>query len=286
MRNHFFQQITTIHLKPFLVGILFLSFVLTGCVTTTPPKPEDPVEPLNYSFSFEHPEKSNQKIGITIGIVSPQWEKDSFVYGAAFSAKANERLMKPNMQATKGPIPRELYEIIKEFDKSVGNEFESMMVSRGFNTMGPFDKIEDMTYPQKKACNLVLYPEFNLKIADSPELVEIDEVKGRATLRSEIILNIIEPLSKEKLWMKKISLQSEPFPYKFKFNFHRLYTQKGNLAGYQRNGIKWDNRTQRVAAALSSYYKDLMQQAWKYFSPEELSILKSHSDEIRERKRF
>ena len=270
-----------------LLGCLcFFLFSVSACVTTPPPPPEDPIETLNYSFNFTPPEKSKEKHNITIGIVSPHWEKGAFDYSTYFSVKANERLMKPDMQATKGPISQELFEIIKEFDKAVENEFEAMMINRGFNTLGPFEKIDDMTYPQKQACDLVLYPEFSLKINGQPELVEVQEMKGTATLRSEVVLNILEPMSREKLWMKRINLKSEGYPYKYKFDFKRLYTEKGALIGYERNGVTWDNRTQRTATALSLFFSELMDTAWKYFSPEELKVLKQHSEDIRKKKRF
>jgi hypothetical protein len=93
-------------------------------------------------------------------------------------------------------------------------------------------------------------------------------------------------MSREKLWMKRISLKSANYPFKYKFNYERLYNANGTLMGYQRNGVSWDNRTQRTASALTLFYSELMDTAWKYFSPEEMKILKKHSEDIRKKKRF
>ncbi|MBN1470708.1 MAG: hypothetical protein JW925_02940 [Syntrophaceae bacterium] len=264
--------------------IFVLALFISSCATTPPPPPE-PQETLSYSFSYTPTEPVAKKVGVTIGLIGNDWGKEPVTYGAGFCAKSTERLNKPDLTATRGSLPQQLVTVLQDFDKAVEKEYEAMMVRRGFNTMS-FQKIDDMTYPQKQACNLVLYPEFHLSIIDQPEEVEVSEVKGQAVLKGEFILNFLEPMSREKLWMKRISVQSQPFQFKYVFNWEPIREQKGNLIGYNRNGIKWDNRAQRAAVGLTKFFEEVMKTSWNYFSPEELIILKKHSDEIRERKRF
>ena len=271
----------------FTLFFVMISFFV-GCVSV-PPKPEvvEATEPLEYSFTFAPTAPPANKLAITVGIVSLDWGKEPLTYDAVFAVKSNDRLMKPDMTAQRGPLPENTVMLFKEFDKAIDTEFEAMMIRRGFDTMR-FKKIDDMTYPQKQACNLILYPEIHVSLKSMPELVEIQEVKGNAIMNVEMVLNVFEPLSRKKLWMKRISINSNQFPFRYLFRYQRIYEQKTGqlLVGYERQGIKWDNRSQRVGVALTKFYTEIMETSWKYFSPEEFAILRKHSDEIRERKRF
>ena len=257
---------------------------LAGC-ETVPEKVLEPTEPLSYSFAYTPPEPPSKKLDVAIGIIAADWGKPSVQYTAGFSPQSAERLIKPDLKANIGLLPQQLRDVLQEFDRAVNKEYEAMMVRRGFNTMS-FKKLDDMTYPQKQACNLVLFPEFHLAIKDQPEDVQVHEVRGQARLTGEIVLNILEPMSREKLWMKRLNLQSEPFPFKYTFKWTAIANDKGETVGYDRSGIEWDNRAQRAAGALTKFFAEIMDTSWKYFSPEELMVLKKHSDEIRERKRF
>ena len=259
-----------------MAAVAMFTVMLCGCAAKAP----EPIEPLSYSFRFEAPEGSDKKLGITVGIVKPQWGKDSFTYDAPFALKENERLLQPNMAASRGPIPNQARSLLNEFTSAVGTEYEAMLTRRGFETMGPFSEIDEMTYPQKQASNMVLIPELHMNISAQPEVVAVDVVKGTATIRAELLLQIFEPLSKEKLWLKRISFESEPFQYQYKFDYDSIEN------GYQRKYVKWDNRAQRMAGALVKFYDEIMNTSWKYFSPDELVVLKTQSDEIRSKKRF
>lgn len=219
-------------------------------------------------------------------MVKPDWGKPPIQYDAAFAPEATPaRIPVGGGELTKGPLPHDVVTVLVDFANAMGSEFEGMMVHRGFDIMR-IGKFEDMTYPQKTACNLALKPEVHLSLISQRPVAEIEEVSATAILRYEIILNIVEPLSNEKLFTKRLESQSDPFQFLYKYKVANLYNKKGEHTGYERESISWDNRAPRLANALTKFYNDIMENSWKYFSPEEMTVLKKHSDEIRKKKVF
>jgi hypothetical protein len=259
--------------------------VLTGCATgPTVTQTEAPPPTVAYRFEFNPPEKASKKTDITIGIVAPVWGKN--VLPAAINPNPNELLTYPNLTAHGGPVPQELQAMGSDFDKAVQKDYEGMLVARGFPTMGPFANVDDMTYPQKTACNLIIVPEFAQRTVATPSQVILDLIEGTVTFHTEIVLTVYEPLSKEKLWIKRFTCESKPYLYKVKYNIEAVNDSAGNKTGVQRKGITWDNRQAGFAQACMDLYQEFMNKSWAYFSPEEMAVLKQNSDEIRAKKRF
>jgi hypothetical protein len=279
-------------MKRNILFFLAISFVFIGCATGPSPDKE-PVPQVTYSFSFEPPERAAKKCGVTIGIVSPQWDKNIGIgqdkkipwFDAGISPDPMELLTYPNLMAHTAYPPNDVVAISLAFQNAVKKEFEGMLIARGFDVMGPFNNTDEMTYPQKTACNLVIIPEFSQVIQSKPTTVNLDTIEGTAVARTEVVLNVYDPMSKEKLWMKRFTHTSDPFPYKTLF-YAEYVIQGGQKVGVQRKGIAWDNRAANFAHAEESLFKDIMQKAWSYFNTEEMMVLKNHSDELRTKKRF
>lgn len=273
--------------------VIAMMFTLIGCATTSAPIEKEPAPQAVYSFSYEPPEKA-EKCGVTIGIVSPQWDK-SIGYGEAqtpwfdaiISPNPNKLLLYPKLMAQPYPPPRDIIEILDNFHRSVQDGFESVLIARGFDVMGPFENIDEMTYPQKQACHLIIVPEFSQIVRSNPSTakVHVDRVEGTATSRTAVVLNIYEPLSREKLWIKKFTHTSDPFPFRMDFAYEYVY-QEYERIGVQRKGVTWDNRAANLAVAEEDLFEELMQKTWDYVNREEMMVLKAHSDELRKRKRF
>jgi hypothetical protein len=263
---------------------------LVGCETgPSVTQTEAPPPTAAYRFEFTPPEKASKKTEITIGIVAPNWEKRTEAspwLDVGINPDPNELMTFPNLAAHTGPAPQELRAIGSDFHKAVQKDYEAMLVARGFPTMGPFANVDDMTYPQKTACNLIIVPEFSQTIRSKPSVVNTDVIQGTATIRTEIVLTVYEPLSKEKLWIKRFDNESKPFSYKVKYNIERLSDKDGNKTGVQRKGITWDNRPAGFAQGFMDLHQEFMNKSWAYFSPEEMAVLKQNSDEIRAKKRF
>jgi hypothetical protein len=273
-----------------------LAMSLAGCATVPEVTQTEPPPPtVVHRFEFTPPEKSTKKTDITIGIVNPQWDKNITakaeqgkqpLLDVGINPKPVEYMKYSDLRATVGPAPQDLMTIAMDFNKAVQKDFEGMMVSRGFPIMGPFNNVDEMTYPEKTACNLIIVPELSQRIVSKPSKVDVALIEGTAVFRTEIVLNVYEPLSKEKLWMKRFTSESKPFGYKVRYNIQRMTDEKGNLVGVYRRGIAWDNRQPGFAQGFMDLHQEFMSKAWLYFSPEEMTVLKQHSDEIRTKKRF
>jgi hypothetical protein len=266
--------------------------IMVGCAGA-PAKKEAPPPIAKYNFKFNPPENSNKKSGITIGVLEPLWDenigldKKTPYMDAYINPDPNEMLRLPNLTAHPTHPPKKIVEISKEFHNAISVDLEAMMIARGFTTMGPFLNIEEMTYPQKEACNLVIRPEFSQQVISEPHQTTINYVSGNANIRTAVVLRVYEPLSNEKLWIKRYTHKSNAFPYEVKYDYATMVNKSTKKkVGYQRKGIRWDNREAGYAKAMEELYIDLMQKSWNYFNPDEISVLKTHSDEIRKKKRF
>jgi hypothetical protein len=281
-------------LKQTLGGLflIVLFFGVTSCAsppqqtyTPAPPPPEEPAEPLVYNFKFTYPEAPTEKSGITIGVIGADWGKKPLTLGQSHFSPVPLSMSQDfattqtaKMTDEESKTVSAIMNVLKEFDLAVKKEYEAMMIRRGFNTMG-FQSLNDMTYPQKQTCNLVLFPEFILSINSESIVSESrgpDKTPYKATISGDIILNMIEPLSGQKVWMKRIPLKPESFKFK----------RVADIADQIIYGKNADNRPQRLSGALSKFYTQVMQTSWNYFSPEEIEVMKKHSDEIRTLKRY
>jgi hypothetical protein len=283
--------------RNWIFGVILLVMVFVAGCETVPEvtKTEPPPPTVAHKFEFTPPEKASKKTNITIGIVNPQWDKNISIKGEAdkqqlldvgINPKPVELMKYSNLTATVGPAPRELVNIATDFNNAVQKDYEAMMVARGFPIMGPFKNVDEMTYPQKTACNLIIVPELSQRIVSKPTKVNVDLIEGTAVIRTDIVLNIYEPLSKEKLWMKRFTSESKPFEYKVRYRIQRFTDKNGNYVAVKRLGITWDNRQAGFAQGFMDLYQEFMSKSWLYFSPEEMTVLKQHSDEIRAKKRF
>lgn len=276
--------------------IFLLALIFAGCATgPSVRETEAPPPVVSHRFEYNPPEKETKKTEITIGIVAPMWDKNISATGEGgkqvwldpgINPNPNEALMLPNMQAHVGPGPQELATIFSDFHRAVTKDFEAMIVARGFPTMGPFKEVDEMTYPQKTACNLIMVPEFSQVIRIRPSEVITDQIQGTAVIRTEIVLSIYEPLSREKLWTKRFTNESKPFSYKVKYNIEQIRDNQGKRIGVQRRGVGCDNRPASFAQGYMDLYQEVMNKSWAYFSPEEMAVLKQHSEDIRAKKRF
>lgn len=104
-----------------------------------------------------------------------------------------------------------------------------------------------------------------------------------------IVLTMREPLSSEKIWIKKIEV-NERGP-----KFVKVYAALVDLGpkpgykyvhAYGPGGILYDGRIDAVADIMKEMYPDIMQTAWRYIDTDEILVLKEKAEEIRKLKRY
>ena len=105
-----------------------------------------------------------------------------------------------------------------------------------------------------------------------------------------------EPLSGEKMWVKKLELEErvvdgleayEALPiYETRYGGQYNNIPYQYLVRYDKGKILYDGRVEAVADALKEFYPIIMEKAWTYIDTDEILNLKEKTKEIRELKRY
>lgn len=226
----------------------------------------------NYSYSYEPPEKKVAKsVPITIAVVNPFYKDPENALGKEIYSKVG-----------------------RGFSKSMAVDMDRIIVTKGMTVKGPYADIEDMTFPDKKSTDLTLTPKVFV-IAQIKEdmdwqrdyntnsMIKIFELR----VSGWIAFEMREPLSGEKIWIKKLELDeivergeivAEVVPIRKPGDFFP--------SGYNPGKILTDNRPDAMADALKKVYPTVMAKFWSYINTEEILGLKAKTQEIRDLKRY
>jgi len=169
-------------------------------------------------------------------------------------------------------------------------DLEKILVAKGFKITGPFDSIDVMTFPDKKTANLTLTPMVDVRatqqVTKQTAAIGIfpGEVEGVYVVGGWISLVLLEPLTGEKIWIKKIEVN----PVQEVFFWKYYATQRRNQAGQVMTETRTveDTRGHAVAAALGKIYPEALQKAWDYLHPDEVMMVNQHAEEARKLKRY
>lgn len=245
--------------------LLALAAFLASCASTASKTPvEQPYQP-NYQYSVN---PASEKIDVTVGIIAPQ-----------FSGGGVEYWKRAKEDADAG-----------EAIRALRSSFESLLTSKGFNTAGPYESLDDMTFPEKKGCDFVFYPELDLdgkyvisNLRDEEQTSLAGALLGGsniltvcdATVRLSGSVQIVarEPLSNEKMWVKRLSLTSAP----------QTFRASGAACGGTAVTREINNAWKKMHEAM---YQEVMRGLDQYVSAEEFQMLKRQAAELRAKKTY
>jgi hypothetical protein len=143
-----------------------------------------------------------------------------------------------------------------------------------------------MTYPEKKAATLVLYPEV---VVIFDENYSIDEIKaesmgfrtvrrnGTVTATAYVKLAMVEPMTKQTIWQKRIEIPA----ITESINVNLFMDQNGKLNPFNANV---DNSDAVAGEILNNLYPQVMQKFWSYLNSEEIASMRKSAEELRSRK--
>jgi hypothetical protein len=240
-----------------------------GCATTAPPAPARPDYQGNFGYKAA---SSGQKLEVSIGVVNPQFSANSLAY------------------KTRG----ENDPVFKQLVSSLGATFNEVLIAKGFNTKGPFASLNDMTFPDKKGSDLLLYPEFDFQLglnignphpaqqsagdAFAAGLLGSTTVPTACDITLSVSGNVVfivqEPLSGEKMWTKRLDVSKAPQVFR---------EQTG--ATCENKGITQDIKESWVKAH-EVVYQASMKALDDYVNGEEFQLLKKQSLELRAKKAY
>jgi hypothetical protein len=267
---------------------------VSGCVTPYEPPPL-PQSAWGDHYAFSYQPKGEIKpaasVPVTIAVVNPSYKVEDSVLAA------------------------ELYRKIgKGLSASMGTDLDKILITKGLTTTGPFPSLDEITYSDKKGAALTLAPQvfITMEIKDSGPPVQIGNpwargqggtiargggmVQGGASLRADqyFVMNVTgwitfimqEPLSGEKMWIKKLELDPVTTQGIISTESIPQITDGGFLvgpivSGYTRGNMLYDGRPDALADALKQIYPVVMSQFEKYIDTDELGQLKEKAKEIR-----
>lgn len=248
-----------------------------------------PAAPQAYHPNFKYkPAAPGEKVDVTVGVIEP-------VYSTTRALEYHKLYEKDKT--------------LNEMLSALNASFAEILVAKGFNTKGPFVSLNDMTFPDKKGSDLLIYPEFDFQVsvetknrrpaADAPKpqadegggllggLLKVNEAKpaapaapvpmtcdGSVAVSGNIVFIVQEPLSGERMWVKRldVSSASQSFPVK----------DCTEATGEERPREVED----AWAKAHEIVYQTSMTALDKYVNGEEFQQFKRQAQELREKKSY
>lgn len=242
------------------IQVLSVTSILLAC-TCQPPAPAQVAPPYQPHFSYAVPPQA-AKVDITVGVVAPQFSGQGLLWWTMNRA---------------GETPRALVGGLR-------SSFAELLSAKGFNTTGPFDSIDAMTFPEKKGSDFVLYPEIDLAVSEQvvPGSLVVDGNAMRGEMhcqtaaagRGNVQLLVKEPLSGEKIWVKRLEVSTNGIP-------------PSSTTGHACMGVAsmgGQGETDGLKKAHEAVYKAIMEALNKYVSGEEFQMLKKQAAELRAKK--
>jgi hypothetical protein len=245
--------------------LLLFACCLFACATAPPPTPA-----YAPTFHFTYPAEESPAQDVTVAIVRP-------IEVGSTAITTEQKAQIASGQARRiGDVHH------AAFRAAMIAQFQELLSKKGLKQRGPFDDLNSMTFPDKKGSDLTLTTEMGITVrvperefvANSSSLEAVvgsvslvAKTSGPCSVTGFISLVILEPLSGEKIWIKKVDVPATEVDC---------------------SGTHSDSDTQfldnGVGRALEKVYPVVMGQAWKHLSGEELALFKKQSQELRQRK--
>lgn len=116
-----------------------------------------------------------------------------------------------------------LYERLKYNSKNIAchlnGELDKIILSKGFTITDRFRSLQYMTFTEKRNTTALFYPDIKVKIVEKSDIENISTgeftTSGTLEIDAEVNIIMIEPMSKEKIWIKSIPVQeiTDSFQY-------------------------------------------------------------------------
>jgi hypothetical protein len=203
-----------------------------------------PAPPVAENFIFTPPSSTAPtKSNIDIAILKPSTEGSFFV--------------------AETPMVSESKLSIDRMAVAMQTDIEKIIIARGYTTVGAFSSIDEMTYSQKERASFILKPIINLDLI----------VQGRqGTMSGNVTLELLEPMSKEKIWIKRLNL--DPIMGPITYELVSVQTQQG----LQLVNMISANSVKKL---LNAFYMPAMGKIWDHLDPREINNLKSDSEKLK-----
>lgn len=171
-----------------------------------------------------------------------------------------------------------------------GNALNELFTSLGFETIGPYDTMDDMVYRDKKETYLVLVSTLELIVSRVRNdrvcelLSKICKEDGTIQIGGEFRFDFFEPLTHEKIISKRV-------------NLYNLYIQKDYIKEYRkRSGIisnmfaygrtLTDTTDKALTDALNDFYVRAMKKIARFMEKEEILSYQKDVEKLKKEKTY
>ncbi|MDO8333169.1 MAG: hypothetical protein Q7T35_00685 [Nitrosomonas sp.] len=226
--------------------VLSVSALTIYCIFLLGSAVAPPAPPVAEYFIFNPPSTTAPtKSKISIAILSPTTIGNFFV---------NEAQMASDAKLS-----------ISRMASSMQTDLEKIIIAKGYTTAGTFSSIDEMTYSQKERASFILRPIINL---------DLNVQREQGTMSGNVTLELMEPMSKEKIWIKRLNL--DPIIGPISYEFANVQTPPD-----MRLRLVQIISTNSVRKLLNDFYMPAMGKIWDHFDPREINNLKSDSDKLK-----
>lgn len=233
--------------------VIFLSILTSGCVV----KPSGP--PVTPNFVFTPPASvSATKNSMSIAILMPG-SKGSF-----FETFNSDSGIKPT---------------VNNFLMSYQTDLEKVIVAKGFTTSGAYAAYDEMTFSQKERSSLIMKPEISFNIVVQQGLFGEG---SKATASGSVVIEFLEPLSKEKVWIKHFDLPETTQEVQMSL----LRGPDGYLAKNPDGSLRYGLSSNSTITLLNSFYATAFGKIWNQLDSREISALKADADKLKHRTNY
>lgn len=276
-----------------LIAALVLIGILSACAPMPQPErqlPPPPSSPWGEKYSYRYEPPQNQ---------------------AAASIPATIVVVNPFYKEAESALSEQLYaKVAKGFSASMGVDMDKVVIAKGMTVKGPYASLDEITYSDKKGSDLTLAPKVfittHTKYLGDVQYLTYRNDAGQEEVRGnrEFEMNIggwiafvmQEPLSGEKMWIKKLELEDtvvrgvESYEATANYSTYRSgcfnEIEHSYLTGYTQGKLLYDGKADAVADMLKQIYPVIMEKCWTYIDADEILSLKEKVQEIRTLKRY
>lgn len=165
----------------------------------------------------------------------------------------------------------DLQPIYADFFNAAQRDLEKVINAKGFKTTGSYPTFDDMTFSQKERSSLILLPEIHIDVALSGGST------GVATVSGAVALQFLEPMSKEKVWIKRFELPPTTQNVQLAVLIHSNGEPVIGANGQPVGGLTVNGTRQ----LLNAFYQSAFNEIWAQLDPQDLAAQKADTDRLK-----
>jgi hypothetical protein len=233
--------------------IVLMLILMSGCAL---PPSGPPVSP---SFVFTPPTSlAATKNSMSIATLMPG-SKGSF-----FEMYRSDAAIRPTLD---------------NFLRSYQTDLEKIILAKGFTSSGSYPTYDEMTFSQKENASLIMRPEISFNI-----IVQHGRFgePSTATVSGSVVIEFLEPMSKEKVWIKHFDLPETTQTVQMAL----LRRADGGLAQNPDGSLQYGLTSNSTVTLLNSFYATAFGKIWNQLDAREIMGLKADADKLKRRTNY